>query len=121
LYNGNSDEVFRVLERVRPLQSGEIFLGPPHPLGLTHVHGNLAEWTDDWYANYPETSSADPRGPVVPPDPAKSLRVLRGGSWVETAAKARSAYRLMDEPSWRGSNVGFRLSFPQPLGHGASF
>ena len=36
-------------------------------------------------------------------------RVVRGGSWNNTAANARGAYRNNNEPGNRNNNLGFRL------------
>lgn len=37
-------------------------------------------------------------------------RVFRGGCWVNSAQLARVAYRSGDDPTDRGSNLGFRLA-----------
>ncbi len=65
---------------------------PPRELrpsirGLFDLHGNLFEWTHDWYGDYGETAAVDSLG-------AKegSYRVIRGGSWSNGAANCRSAY-----------------------------
>ena len=124
-YNGNDEEALdKVGHHVgtqrrygaRPLPVGEVVQGAPaHPLGLVHIHGNIAEWCQDWFAPYPEGSTREPRGPAVPPDPAAAWRVLRGGSWGNSALDARSAYRDGDQPSLRNDTVGLRLALPQPV------
>ncbi|MCB9766021.1 MAG: SUMF1/EgtB/PvdO family nonheme iron enzyme [Alphaproteobacteria bacterium] len=122
LYSGNQARIFKELGGQQPLKVGDTsvfarFLGPyvEHPLGLLHVHGNMAEWTRDWFAPYPEGEATDPSGPAVPPDPSQAWRVLRGGSWSLTAANARSAYRDWFTPSGRYNGVGLRLALPQPI------
>ena len=90
---------------------------PPHPLGLVHVHGNVFEWTTDWFAPYPSEPTQDPTGPAAAPPSAR--RVIRGGSWSNPAAVARSAYRFRFAPSIRDSHVGLRLVLPQPGGAGS--
>lgn len=40
-------------------------------------------------------------------------RVLRGGSWVNSAGHLRCAFRDSDHPSSRDGSVGFRIMFPK--------
>ncbi len=42
-----------------------------------------------------------------------SKRVIRGGSWNNTARNVRSAYRNWNEPGIRNDNLGFRLARAQ--------
>jgi len=83
---------------------------PPRDLrpgrrGLFDVHGNLWEWTHDWYGDYDTKASTDPLGPNV-----GSIRVIRGGGWDYDAASCRSAYRGTHDPTIRSSDYGFRLA-----------
>lgn len=75
----------------------------PSPWGLYDTHGNVWEWTSDWYG---ETLSGgvDPKGPDT-----GSYRVIRGGSWYNLAQFARSAVRDLDRPGLRDDSLGFRL------------
>ena len=119
LFSGNASTLFRALGGQRPLTWKQVLrTTPPHPLGLVHVHGNIAEWTVDWYeADYPTSGPANPAGPPAAPPSAR--RVVRGGSWSNPAANARSAFRNWNAPSVRFSSVGLRLVLPQPGGSGS--
>jgi len=83
----------------------------PNPFGLFDMHGNLYEWSGDyfdekWYEKSfsINTASADPRGPT-----AGSDRLIRGGTWSQNISYARSATRLNGySPSRRHPNYGFR-------------
>jgi formylglycine-generating enzyme required for sulfatase activity len=77
----------------------------PNGHGLDDMSGNVWEWTWDTYGDYPTGSVADPTGATEGP-----LRVLRGGSWLNTAGLARAAYRGRLYPGNRLDNLGLRLS-----------
>lgn len=79
----------------------------PNAWGLYGVHGNVWEWVQDWYDEryYASSPSVDPKGP-----PTGSGRVVRGGSWHQTATSWRSAFRKQYEPDYRGISIGFRVA-----------
>ena len=81
--------------------------------GLYQMHGNVWEWCDDELRNYAETAVVD--GFVL--DPAgqrgsgpKARRAVRGGSWVNDASLARSAFRYDDQRGDRYDSLGFRFA-----------
>ena len=74
--------------------------------GLYDMPGNVWEWCSDWYVNdYYDTSPLnDPVGPDT-----GSIRVLRGGSWLDKGEVCRSAKRGGLKPETRNSFSGFRV------------
>jgi len=97
-YWGNSDERLHAV--------GE---KPANAWGLHDVHGNVLEWTADWYGDYPGSSQTDPTGLGI-----GSYRVVRGGSWLFNASFSRVANRYLYDPDYRVSYLGFRLSRTNP-------
>ena len=77
----------------------------PSVRGLFDMHGNLFEWTHDWYSDYVEGNVVDP---MV--SEGGSYRVSRGGSWLNDAASCRSAFRSTCDPTFRSDDSGFRLA-----------
>ncbi len=73
--------------------------------GLHDMHGNVWEWCSDWYAeSYAFTDNVNPQGPD-----SGSSRVLRGGSWFNSAQNCRCANRLRITPDYRNNGNGFRV------------
>lgn len=77
----------------------------PSVRGLYDVHGNIFEWTHDWFGDYPTAVVADPSGPS-----SGSYRVYRGGGWGNVASYCRAADRSTLVPTYRATNYGLRLA-----------
>ena len=79
---------------------------PANAWGLHDMHGNVLQWCEEWFADYPQKDVTDPQGAEK-----GQYRVLRGGSWFLNPQSCRSAGRDRVVPGGRGSNIGCRLCF----------
>jgi len=84
----------------------------PNPVGLYDMHGNVAEWCQDWLASdyYAESPTDDPTGPV-----AAAHRAIRGGCWWDDAKLCRAASRLWYAPQYQLHFLGFRVALSPPI------
>ena len=77
---------------------------PANAWGLHDMHGNVWQWCEDFYGDYPQKDVVDPKGPEK-----GEFRVLRGGSWLHYPLFCRSAFRLTNVTSRRYNVFGCRL------------
>jgi formylglycine-generating enzyme required for sulfatase activity len=96
--NNNAQGVF--LEKTMPVGSY-----PANAWGLYDMHGNVFEWCWDLHGYYVRDEQTDPTGPV-----SGSLRIIRGGSWVNGGQTLRSASRGVYIPGGGNERIGFRLA-----------
>jgi len=82
----------------------------PNAWGFYDMHGNVAEWCQDWHQPdyYEKSPTEDPVGPA-----AGKVRVVRGGFWGASAWRSRSAYRDHNSPGRYGRHLGLRLCLVQ--------
>ena len=75
---------------------------------LYDMHGNVIEWTLDWYRN--DYLSGNVTNPVGPPDGTGSRRVRRGGSFGNNASDCASSHRGGTVYTGASAAIGFRLA-----------
>jgi formylglycine-generating enzyme len=76
------------------------------PLGIHDLAGNASEWVADWYA--PGFSLAQTRNPKGPD--SGSGKVIRGGGWMDGAARITTTKRMYLSPNQRMEDIGFRCA-----------
>ncbi|MBI4569094.1 MAG: formylglycine-generating enzyme family protein [Planctomycetes bacterium] len=79
----------------------------PNGWGLYDMHGNVWEWCED---EYHDSYNGAPTDGSAWTSNKGGARVLRGGSWLNTARSLRAAFRDGRTPAFRNAYVGVRVS-----------
>ena len=94
-------------EGVNRYKTTQVGSFPANNWGLYDMHGNVFQWCQDWYGEYPRDAQVYPKGPST-----GQYRVLRGSSWSSWPHTCRSACRERKyEPGDRFCYHGLRLCF----------
>lgn len=77
----------------------------PNAFGLYDMHGNIWQWTNDWYGEYDVNNNLNPKGAAE-----GTKKVDRGGGFYDPAWRCRSAYRGGGTPPGnKGAGTSFRI------------
>jgi serine/threonine-protein kinase len=75
------------------------------PYGALDMAGNVDEWVADWFDDYPHSTQRNPTGP-----PSGTVRVTRGGSYINSSESVRVTSRGAMLPTIPGNASGFRCA-----------
>lgn len=87
-----------------------------YPLGMSayeilDMAGNVSEWVSDWYSPDYYDSNIFPDNSINPQGPSTgSLKVVRGGSFIDRSYFIRVAMRSRQNPSLGMPHIGFRCA-----------
>jgi formylglycine-generating enzyme required for sulfatase activity len=79
--------------------------------GLHDMAGNVAEWLIDRYGAMYYASEIERNDPAGPTD--GTLRVARGGDWLDDATLLPTWARAAAAPTNAGAALGFRCAAPE--------
>ncbi|MBA3709815.1 MAG: formylglycine-generating enzyme family protein [Planctomycetes bacterium] len=91
-------------DRTSGRTSRPVKLLAPNAWGLFDCHGNVSEWCQDSYGDYPKPVVVDP------PLRTGGAPVIRGGSFRDHAEDCRSAHRDHARARAQNDHLGFRIA-----------
>ncbi len=103
--NSNSIYIFAWFDNNSHYQTHAVKQKLPNELGIYDMSGNVEEWCQDWFDEYPSGAVSNPQGAS-----SGSNRVLRGGSWCDGASLCRVSNRDWAVPDSWLNDRGFRLA-----------
>lgn len=94
-------------DRSRPDDIVDLTVGQtsPNPWGLHDMHGNVEEWTLDWYGPYETSGRVDPVGRAF-----GDFKITRGGSHSTVPYYLRSSNRMATLPDNKNWLIGLRVA-----------
>jgi formylglycine-generating enzyme required for sulfatase activity len=81
----------------------------PNAWGVYDMHGNIREYTTDYFSEEPLPDAVDPTGPA---DGDAKNHVIRGGAFTANAAFAKNCRSGSRRPTERQEANGFRIVVP---------
>ena len=103
-WGNDFDEIYAWYYENSDRQTHPVGRKEPNAWGLHDMLGNVGEFCEDFWGDYPDGESVDPKGPE-----SGFARVVRGGSWNYRPVHLRVFCRFEYPPDRRNTFTGFRV------------